>query len=41
MSGSDTDEHTDVTSAADAFVRKTFRPNDLVAAVVGAIALAS
>ncbi|MFL5710138.1 MAG: response regulator transcription factor [Chloroflexota bacterium] len=41
MSGSDTGEQGDVTAAADAFVRKTFRPNDLVAAVVGAIPLAS
>ena len=41
MSASDRGEQSDVTSAADAFVRKTFRPNGLVAAVVGAIPLPS
>ena len=41
MSGADTDAQRDLASAADAFVRKTFRPNDLVAAVVGAFPLAS
>ena len=41
MSGADTDDQRDLATAADAFVRKTFRPNDLVAAVVGAFPLAS
>lgn len=41
MSGADTDDQRDLVSAADAFVRKTFRPSDLVAAVVGAFPLAS
>jgi CheY-like chemotaxis protein len=40
MSGADTDDQRDLALAADAYVRKTFRPNDLVAAVVGAIPLA-
>jgi DNA-binding NarL/FixJ family response regulator len=41
MSGADTDDQRIPASAADAFVRKTFRPNELVAAVVGAFPLAS
>jgi len=36
LCGSDASEQTDLTDAADGFVRKTFRPSDLVAAVIAA-----
>jgi two-component system NarL family response regulator/two-component system response regulator DevR len=36
MSGIDPAEQADLVAAADGFVRKTFRPSDLVAAVVAA-----
>ena len=36
MSGADPTEHADLVAAADGYVRKTFRPSDLVAAVIAA-----
>jgi DNA-binding NarL/FixJ family response regulator len=36
MSGSDPSEQADLVGSADGFIRKTFRPNDLVAAVIAA-----
>jgi DNA-binding NarL/FixJ family response regulator len=37
MSSPEADERPDLVAVTDAFVRKTFRPNDLVSAVVGAV----
>jgi DNA-binding NarL/FixJ family response regulator len=36
MSGTDPKEQSDLVGSADGFVRKTFRPSDLVAAVIAA-----
>jgi DNA-binding NarL/FixJ family response regulator len=36
MSGTDPSEQSDLVGSADGFVRKTFRPSDLVAAVIAA-----
>jgi DNA-binding NarL/FixJ family response regulator len=36
MSGTDPSDQADLVGSADGFIRKTFRPNDLVAAVVAA-----
>ena len=36
MSGADPAEQADLVAAADGYVRKTFRPSDLVAAVIAA-----
>jgi two-component system, NarL family, response regulator DevR len=36
MSGTDPSEQADLVRSADGFVRKTFRPSDLVAAVIAA-----
>jgi two-component system, NarL family, response regulator DevR len=36
MSGSDPSDQPDLVGSADGFVRKTFRPSDLVAAVIAA-----
>ena len=36
MSGSDSSEQANLVGAADGFIRKTFRPSDLVAAVIAA-----
>ncbi len=36
MSGTDPVEQADIVRSADGFVRKTFRPSDLVAAVIAA-----
>jgi DNA-binding NarL/FixJ family response regulator len=36
MSGTDPNEQSDLVGSADGFVRKTFRPSDLVAAVIAA-----
>jgi two-component system response regulator DevR len=36
MSGADPTEQADLVAAADGYVRKTFRPSDLVAAVIAA-----
>jgi two-component system response regulator DevR len=37
MSGADLAEQADLVAAADGYVRKTFRPSDLVAAVIAAV----
>ena len=36
MSGSDPSDQADLVGSADGFIRKTFRPSDLVAAVIAA-----
>ena len=36
MSGTDPSDQADLVGAADGFIRKTFRPSDLVAAVIAA-----
>ena len=36
MSGTDPSEQADLVTSADGFIRKTFRPSDLVAAVIAA-----
>ncbi|MFL5675928.1 MAG: response regulator transcription factor [Chloroflexota bacterium] len=40
LTGGGPDDQHDLAAVADGFVRKTFRPSDLVAAVVGAVPVA-